>query len=87
MDDEIHLMSGICPEWLEDGSPVGIKGLRTSLGRVDVSLCRKKDAYTFSFSSERKTEKALILHLPDGDGGTRTVHLTPATHIRQSFDV
>jgi hypothetical protein len=79
-DREIHLMSGICPEWLDRGT-VGVRGLCTSLGKVSLSLTRRTDGYTLTWAAQRTSDKQIILHLPDG----RTAELPMSKRIRRTF--
>lgn len=73
--DTIHLFSGILPEWLANGKPVSVKGLRTSLGKTNLSLVRKGNAYTVTVKTERAPEKDMLLHIVDENGVDHPVPL------------
>ena len=83
--DAIHLFAGILPEWLEEGKAVAVKGLRTSLGKTDLSLVRKGNTYTVRVKTERAPEKEMILHTVDENGVDHPKALPRKTSVTSTF--
>ena len=81
MDEgEGHTMfAGMLPEWLDEGK-VGVKRLRTSLGKTDLSLEKTKRGYRFKFNSEREPEGEIRVCIPTNDGA-RIVTLPASKRI------
>jgi hypothetical protein len=73
------LFAGILPEWLDEGR-VGAKGLRTSLGKTDLSIKKLGDGYRITFKCEREPHGNLYVSIPTEDGA-RVVTLSPSKNI------
>ena len=80
--DAIHLFSGILPEWLEEGKPVAVKGLRTALGKTDLSLSKKGNRYIVQVKAERVPEQDMILHIVDSEGVDHPVNLPREARVK-----
>ena len=67
-EGKAYLFTGICPEWLEDGNKVAIKGLKTPYGDTELSLQRKADGCHLRVKTERQIDKPIVLHYFTKDG-------------------
>lgn len=63
-ESSIHLCAGVCPQWLLESGKMGVKGLRTPYGKMDLQVTLKGGEYRLKLSSEREITKPILLHLP-----------------------
>jgi len=68
-DEQIHLLSGILPEWVEGGKTAALRGLCTHYGKTDIVLSSEG----VSVKTERPMEKDILFLLPDGGDKAREV--------------
>ena len=77
-EDGHTLFAGILPEWLSDG--VGVKGLRTSLGKTDLSIKQTKNGYRVKFKCEREPKGKICISIPTKDGA-KQVYVSPSKKL------
>ena len=78
-DDGYTLFAGILPEWLDEGA-VGVRGLRTSLGKTNLSIKKTQNGYRLRFNCEREPKGNIYVSIPTPEGA-RTVTFPPSKNI------
>ena len=65
-DDAVHICAGISWDWIGEGKEISVKNYRTHYGKTDFSVKNIGGEYKFKIKTERKIEKDILLHLPEG---------------------
>ncbi len=84
-DDVIHVCAGILPEWLIEGKKIGLYGLCTHYGKMDMSVTYDDGVYTFALKTERPIEKMLLLHLPLNETDIRDIEIDAVNKTEISY--